>query len=356
MGAKMSGDESSTAVTDIWKYVFGFADAAIVKCAIELGIPDVMMSLSGDSIKLSQLSLALGLGVPAPSLLRIMRFLANRGFFKLSVSHYRNDPAYSLTPLSKLLLKDGPGSLAPLILFESHPAMVAPWHNMAARVRGEDMPYEKANGEDIWEHMESNRELGRILDAGLACHARILVPALIEKWPELFDNVKTVVDVGGGNGSAMGEVTRMIPSIKAINFDLPHVVAEVPRQERVINTGGDMFKEVPKADAAFLMWVLHDWSDNDCIRILKNCSDAVPKDKGKVIIVEAVIEEDEEEGEGDGLRGVRLTLDMVMMSHTKEGKERTRREWEYLLKEAGFSTHTINPIPAILHSVIQAFP
>ncbi|KAI4318663.1 hypothetical protein MLD38_032339 [Melastoma candidum] len=117
-----------------------------------------------------------------------------------------------------------------------------------------------------------------------------------------------------------------------------------------------MFEEVPKADAAFLMWVLHDWSDNDCIRILKNCSDAVPKDKGKVIIVEAVIEEDEEEGEGDELRGVRLTLDMVMMAHTKEGKERTRREWEYLLKEAGFSTHTIKPIPAILQSVIQAFP
>ncbi|KAI4318658.1 hypothetical protein MLD38_032334 [Melastoma candidum] len=330
MGAKMS--ESSTAVTDIWKHVFGFTDAAIVKCAIELGIPDVMMSLGGDSIKLSQLSLALGLGVPAPSLLRIMRFLANRGFFKFSLSHDRTDPAYSLTPLSKLLLKDGPGSLAPFILFQSHPAMVAPWHNMAARVRGEDMPYEKANGEDIWENMESNRELGRILDAGLACHARILVPALIEKWPELFDNVKTVVDVGGGNGSAMG------------------------RQERVINIGGDMFEEVPKADAAFLMWVLHDWSDNDCIRILRNCSDAVPKDKGKVIIVEAVIEEDEEEGQGDGLRGVRLTLDMAMMAHTKEGKERTRREWEYLLKEAGFSTHTINPIPAILHSVIQVFP
>ncbi|KAI4318659.1 hypothetical protein MLD38_032335 [Melastoma candidum] len=155
----MGSKESSTAViTYGWKYVFGFADAAIVKCAIELGIPDVMMSLGGDSTKLSQLSLALGLGVPAPSLLRIMRFLASRGFFKLSVSHDRSDPAYSLTPLSKLLIKDGPGSLAPFILFKSHPAMLALWHNMAAHERAEDMPYEKANGDDLWEHLESNRE------------------------------------------------------------------------------------------------------------------------------------------------------------------------------------------------------
>ena len=40
-----------------------------------------------------------------------------------------------------------------------------------------------------------------------------------------------------------------------------------------------------------LQWVLHDWGDDDCIRILKKCREAIPIDKGKVIIVEAIIDE-----------------------------------------------------------------
>ncbi|KAL0295804.1 UNVERIFIED_CONTAM: Acetylserotonin O-methyltransferase [Sesamum calycinum] len=54
-----------------------------------------------------------------------------------------------------------------------------------------------------------------------------------------------------------------------------------------------MFEIVPNADAAFLMSVLHDWGDDECIDILKNCREAIPKDTGKVMIVEAVIDEGE---------------------------------------------------------------
>ncbi|KAL6217997.1 hypothetical protein ACLB2K_011214 [Fragaria x ananassa] len=59
----------------------------------------------------------------------------------------------------------------------------------------------------------------------------------------------------------------------------------------------------------------------------RNCREAIPKDKGKVIILEAIIEEDELEE--DELTNVRLMLDMVMMTHTNTGKERTLKEWGY---------------------------
>lgn len=103
-----------------------------------------------------------------------------------------------------------------------------------------------------------------------------------------------------------------------------------------------------------LQWVLHDWGDDDCIRILKKCREAIPIDKGKVIIVEAVIDEKDEKANSK-LTNARLMLDMVMIAHTGTGKERTMEEWEYVLGEAGFSRHTITPIHAI-QSVIQAFP
>lgn len=100
-----------------------------------------------------------------------------------------------------------------------------------------------------------------------------------------------------------------------------------------------------------MQWVLHDWNDEECIQILKNCKEAIQSDKGKLIIVEAVVGEEK----GDKLEFVRLMLDMVMMSHTEAGKERTSKEWEYVLKEAGFSSYTIKPIRAV-QSVIVASP
>ena len=101
-----------------------------------------------------------------------------------------------------------------------------------------------------------------------------------------------------------------------------------------------------------MQWVLHDWGDEECIEILKKCREAIPKENGRVIIVEAVIEEGGKQG---SLKDVGLMLDMVMMAHTNLGKERTLKEWEYVIKMAGFSSCTVKSIHAV-QSVIMAFP
>ena len=49
---------------------------------------------------------------------------------------------------------------------------------------------------------------------------------------------------------------------------------------------------------------MHDWSDEECVQILRRCREAVPEQKGKVIIAEAVIVE----GEEDKYIYVRLAL------------------------------------------------
>lgn len=98
---------------------------------------------------------------------------------------------------------------------------------------------------------------------------------------------------------------------------------------------------------------MHDWSDEECIEILKKCREAISKENGMVMIVEAVIEEGEE-GKPKALEDVGLMLDMVMMAHTNFGKERTLKEWEYVIKMAGFSSYTVKSIQAV-QSVILAF-
>jgi hypothetical protein len=127
-----------------------------------------------------------------------------------------------------------------------------------------------------------------------------------------------------------------------------YVIIRKPKKRR--HAGSSLGNELINLSCE-LQWVLHDWGDKECIQILRKCREAIPEDKGKVIIVEAVIEE----AQVDKLTDVRLALDMIMMAHTTTGKERTFKEWGFLLSEAGFRRYTVKPIRAV-QSVIEAFP
>ncbi|KAH1040462.1 hypothetical protein J1N35_042205 [Gossypium stocksii] len=238
-------------------------------------------------------------------------------------------------------------------LLESKPTWLAPWHSFSTRVleTGNDIsPFEAANGKDPWSYFETNPGHSQLFNDAMACDTRLTVPAIIKGCLEVFDGVESLVDVGGGTETALSLLVKAFPRIRGINFDLPHVVAVPPKSGSIENVGGDMFMSIPNADAAFIMfstffpfiiwsyminpysihcklqWVLHDWDDEECIKILKKCREAIPEDKGKVIIVEAVLEEDKE---GNELGFVGLMLDMAMMAHTDKGKERTLKEWSY---------------------------
>ncbi|KAL0560960.1 hypothetical protein IC582_001378 [Cucumis melo] len=345
-------EENSDIKVQVWKYIFGFVEMAVVKCAIELKIGDVIES-HGDSMTLSQLSSSLSC---SPLLLhRILRFLVHRGIFK----EEKSSKSYSHTPMSRLLTTTGPNSMAPIHLLESSPVMIAPWHNLSACVKANghengSQPFEMAHGMDLWTYAAANPSHSSLLNEGMACFARLFIlPAVLERCGEIFDGVGCLVDVGGGNGTCLSILVKACPWIKGINFDLPHVVSVSKEYEGVQHVGGDMFDSVPKADAAFIMEVLHDWDDEECIKILRNCKEAIPEKTGKVIIVEIVI--DEKEDQISKYSDVKLRMDMIMMAHTIKGKERTNEEWANLLQKAGFSYYTITPTTTI-QSVIQAFP
>ncbi|XP_049398222.1 acetylserotonin O-methyltransferase-like [Solanum stenotomum] len=350
--------QSHEAQANMWKFVFGFTEMAVIKCAIELGIAD-FLEKNQEPISLNQLSIALG--CCSSSLYRILRFLINRGIFK-ETSTKSCKSGYVQTPLSRLLIKEGENSMAAFLLFESSPVMLAPWHNLSARISSKynSTPvFEAAHGKHVWKYAEADPKHSNLLNNAMACDARVAVSAIIDGCPEIFEGVNTVVDVGGGDGTTLRLLVEAFPWINGINFDLPHVASVAPHATGVVHVGGDMFNYVPKADAAFLMWVLHDWSDEECIQILTKCREAIPQDNGKVIILEAIIGEKEESiirgSNNEKLKDVGLMLDMVMMAHTTNGKERTSKEWAYVLNEAGFNRHTISHINAV-QSVIQAYP
>ncbi|KAM0007780.1 putative caffeate O-methyltransferase [Helianthus debilis subsp. tardiflorus] len=93
-----------------------------------------------------------------------------------------------------------------------------------------------------------------------------------------------------------------------------------------------MFKEVPEGDAIFMKWILHDWSDDHCIKLLKNCYKALPKN-GKVIIIEAILPF---LPDTSASVKVNTNMDVFMMTVNTGGKERTEDEFLALAKSAGF--------------------
>lgn len=94
-----------------------------------------------------------------------------------------------------------------------------------------------------------------------------------------------------------------------------------------------MFVEVPKGEAIFLKLILHDWSDDQCVKILKNCYDALPE-FGKVIVVDSLIPESLET---DILSRFVYLLDIQMYTVIPGAKERTVEELKALATKAGFT-------------------
>lgn len=79
--------------------------------------------------------------------------------------------------------------------------------------------------------------------------------------------------------------------------------------------------------------VLHNWDDEYCVKILKNCWRALPKD-GKVVLIEHI---QPEYPETDLLSKETFSMDMLMMTMFDGGKERTKQQFEALAKQAGFT-------------------
>jgi len=100
-------------------------------------------------------------------------------------------------------------------------------------------------------------------------------------------------------------------------------------------------------------WILHDWSDEECVKILKKCKEAIWKKgkEGKVIIIDMVMDNETKDEESVETQ---LFFDMLMMVCTK-GKERKEKEWIKLFSSAGFNNYNISSVLGS-RSLIQIYP
>ncbi|XVF60486.1 hypothetical protein PTKIN_Ptkin08bG0051000 [Pterospermum kingtungense] len=350
MGSTDQAEAKLQGQAEIWQYAFSFVDSMALMCAVELRIADIIHSHSAP-ITLSQIASSIedSPSVNILSLERIMRLLVRRGVFTVHQQSDDGEILYGPTHSSRWLLRGSELSLAHIILLQK--PIMSSWSYFSQCVKEGGTGFKKANGCEFWDYASQNAEFNTLVNKAMAEDSRIVSEAVIAGCKDGFNNIETLVDVGGGTGGMAAQIVKSYPHIKAINYDLPHVIKTAPPHDGVSHLGGDLFESIPNADAAFLKWILHDWSDKDCIRILKNCRKAIPEKTGKLIIVDIVLQPD---GNSRFEDDIGLWFDLLMLVAVG-GRERTELEWKKLLEEGGFPTYKIIRTPA-LQSIIEAYP
>jgi hypothetical protein len=137
-------------------------------------------------------------------------------------------------------------------------------------------------------------------------------------------------------------------------FDLPHVVTGAPAlleqhgvASRVSLASGNFFEAVPSGgDAYILSHIIHDWTEEQCLTILRNVRKAMSP-SSKLLIVEFVLPTGNTPHPGK-------VLDMVMLA-LPGGSERTEAEYDALLAKAGFRLNRVVPT-ASAASIVEALP
>lgn len=311
----------------------------IIKSAFELNLLDIILSQGDQGAYISTSELASRIGAKNPNapiiLDRMLRLLASHSILtcQLQKGDGGAQRVYGPAPLCKYLASgDGQGSLGPLLALHHDKVMIDSWFHLNEYILEGGVPFKRAHGDIQFDYTAKDARFNHVFNQGMAHHTILVMKKLLDKYKG-FENVKVLVDVGGNIGVNVSMIVAKYPHIKGINYDLPHVLADAPSYPGVEHVGGDMFESVPNADAIFMKWVLHDWSDEHCLKILKNCYKALPK-QGKIILVESLTPP----LPSDNLEShMVFSLDSHTLVHNQGGRERSKEDFEAFFTEAGFS-------------------
>ncbi|CAI9109104.1 OLC1v1008859C1 [Oldenlandia corymbosa var. corymbosa] len=358
-------EELLAAQAHIWNHTFNFINSMSLKCALQLGIPDIIHK-HGDNhpMSLHQLVNALPINHEKSQFIpRLMQILTHSVFFRKE--NIFGEDGYLLTPSSKLLLRDNPLSATPFVMAMLDPLLMDPWHHLSQWFQNSGdvsvTPFSTCHGEGLWELAGVEPRLNRLFNEAMTTDCRLVSKLVIKNCGDIFFGMNSMVDVGGGTGNMAKALADAFPNLKCTVLDLPHVVNGLKNcgTENLVFVGGDMFDAIPPADAVLLKWILHEYHE-ECVQILKKCREAIPNKNngGKVIIFYMVMKEEEKHKgnkngtDHEGLE-TQLFFDMLMMV-VVGGKERNEKEWANIFHEAGFNSYTITPLLS-LRSMIEVY-
>ncbi|WP_207631267.1 MULTISPECIES: methyltransferase [unclassified Actinopolyspora] len=269
----------------------------------------------------------------------------------LGLVAFTDDAKFAPTDLLRTLLPDVNGSLKGWAVAQGSPGHWEPWGNFPEAVRAGRRQAPEYHGPELWDYYSQFPAEG----AAFTTAMDDLSAMVIDEAAKLIDTsgTKTAVDVGGASGSLVHALMLTDDQLHGSVYDLPHVVPDAETaaarkglDHRFTGVAGDFFESVPAADLHLLKFILHDWPDETCVQILRNCRAGL-NEGGRVAVVELLIGE-------HGEPGLAPLMDMNMLA-VVSGKERTLAEYDALFTAAGL-TRTKMTRTSSEHVILEATP
>lgn len=307
--------------------IFGRWRSQILYTGMKLGVFDALASGPRSAV-----SVASRLHLDPGMLYRLMRALGS-----LELLQEDDRRTFSLTPMGQLLRQDHPQTLRGMTLLEEGPEHYAIWKHLPDMVKdGEQNAFVREFGHMAFEHAGVDPSYGAVFNEAMSSYSgadNAWVLEALESYD--FSRISHLCDVGGGHGHTLCSLLAKYLHLKGTVLELPSVIEnkellwadKMGVEDRCNYVAGDMFKEVPPADAHMMKRIIHDWNDWECIQILSNIHRAAPQN-GRVFIIEAVVPSPEEPH-------FSKLFDIHMMCWGT-GRERTTQEYAELLERAGW--------------------
>lgn len=300
----------------------GYTATQLIYAAAKLGLADRLADgpATGEE-------LAAQTGAVPDRLTRVLRGLATLG-----IVNHGDDDRFSLTLLGEGLRSDVPGSLQTYALItgdEWYPA----WGDLMYTIMTGEPAFERVFDASMFEYYRSQPEASERFNERMVTATTESARSVAQSYD--FSGFQRIVDVGGGRGVLLATLLQEYPHLTGAVFELPHVVAEAEdflREAGVADRcdviGGDFFVSVPEgADGYLLSMILHDWEDDDALRILERCRDAMSPGS-RLLMLETLLPE--------RVEGPHYAVDLdLLMMVLLGGRERTESQYRALIEQAG---------------------
>jgi SAM-dependent methyltransferase len=261
------------------------------------------------------------------------------------------DGRFGLTPLGELLRSNVPGSMRNPAIALTAPGHWLPWGRLAEAVRQGERQTVAALGHELFDYYATKPSEGSAFTGTMANYS----DAIAKEIAQVLDTaaVTHVVDVGGASGTIIGALLEANPALFGTILERADVVprAEAALVQRGLSSRcrvveGDFFENVPEADLYILKSIVHDWNDQQSVKILCNCARAL-RPNGRVILIERAMPEHGKPGEA--------ALSDLNMLVLLPGRERTASQFEELFRASGLRLDRITGIASSMQ-VIEASP
>lgn len=336
---------SAAAVGRVRSIIFGPWVAASLHTVAQLRIADLVACEPRSAEELAEAA-----GVRPDPLRRVLRVLVAHGVFAEG-----EDGRFGQNELSDLLREDVIGSLRPSVLLHASGARWALWPHMLHSVRTGETAFSRAHGMEVFDYLAKHEEDARLFNSAMSQGSAVLAEEIVAGYD--FGRFRTIVDVGGGHGLLLGRLLEAVPSARGVLFDLPEVVGDAHAvlaarglADRCALVAGSFFDAVPSGEAYIMKWILHDWDDAACHRILRNIRSMIPRD-GRVVVVDRLVPERVTD---DASIRVNLLMDLTMLM-THKGRERTENEFRRLFEHTGFGLASVRRTPTG-HGIFEGVP